>query len=1175
MNMVSKGLGSRTRWVLALVLCIVVLSVSAATPSRTSPHVLAQQSDRFETEKEFARHLLEIETLLDKITDKVGRGVTVAAESRGLLKEKESLLALDPAIHQRFDEREQELISNGLPDVILDRHHTMVDNYEQHFQILIDNLTQIESLSHQGRTVEFFDRVQATREHLKQHKTKDAPRFLSADGLPVQSIKKKAPVLDISAAKPPAGAQAGVAASVPTSPPVAEDLDPTIDVQITQEIIDLAASLDNSPLKIYQHVKDNFQFEPYLGSRKGSRETLLVGSGNDYDLASLLIALLRASNTPSRYIAGTVYMPIDQAMNWLGVQDPATAADLLATAGMEGTSYTDGGGQIVAVTFKHVWVAAHVPYTNYRGIPNDTTGEMWVPLDPSFKSDEYQPAVDIPAEMGFDAEAFLDDYISTFHELSPVELYLQQIEDYVTTNRPDLTYPDDVFRRRTIVPEGLGLLPASRPFVVLSKDAEYAEIPANKRHQIRFHITDDWGSTLLDHTANLPEIASKRVTISYVAATPADQATIDAYGDLYLTPPYLIYLKPVLKVGGVTVAEGGSIGAGTLHYSDMYFLAPDGESNPVPVVHNYITAGTYQGAGIDTFRVGMGIFIPTEDGTVPDTDDLTGEKLYRTAMSYLDRVDRVDQLVDQTMQMVHTTSVSEAIVENVILVWYFFGMPWDWEWRGLIIDADRKIVGPFSVVGDTNDEKQFMILTGVDASISENRIFEDTYDEEAISAVKILELASDQGIPIYDIDSSNIGTILPLLNVSSSVKNYITDAVNNGRVVTIARDEIVVGQWQGTGFIVMDPVTGAAGYIIAGGQNGGATVDIWISLWMYVFTMFRDLCDTNPITADITAPAPNSYWPVQSWWDWFNLKPVFKVTYHICYEGGGTRDVNETYRPHWPYPAGDYTFYAGWGTGATVDFTMFDVEFESPADDCACKDGDSITLHATVNPRVPPGATYNWRKTGTGDGNGIFSEPNAQTTEFYGTTLGELEVKVEVSNANGPVESNSERLTVCSVIPSCGSEPTTEQRSRLEGWFPGLKWCEWRITGGATRMYNCIAWTVDDTTHRYTDLNSVPGTNWIGIDEVYGDNDGVFELIDDLDVFYNALKGYTPTASGVGDAKVMYYSNYHGAKRSNCTDNCGAGAILFESKCGEAERLVHVHDQLNGTSYGTPIRYYK
>lgn len=46
--------------------------------------------------------------------------------------------------------------------------------------------------------------------------------------------------------------------------------------------------------------------------------TLQTKRGNSFDTASLLIGLLRAANIPARYVYGTIQIPADKAMNWVG-----------------------------------------------------------------------------------------------------------------------------------------------------------------------------------------------------------------------------------------------------------------------------------------------------------------------------------------------------------------------------------------------------------------------------------------------------------------------------------------------------------------------------------------------------------------------------------------------------------------------------------------------------------------------------------------------------------------------------------------------------------------------------------------------------------------------------------------------------------------------------------------
>ncbi|MCP4686848.1 MAG: transglutaminase domain-containing protein, partial [Desulfobacterales bacterium] len=276
-----------------------------------------------------------------------------------------------------------------------------------------------------------------------------------------------------------------------------------------------AARLDHSPLKIYTFVRNVIDFELYAGSRKGSLETLRSRAGNDKDIASLLISLLRHSGFASRYVTGMVELPIEATCKWLGVDDPGAAASLLASAGLEGALIVDNN-QPSAIRFRHTWVLAHVPFGNYRGRSSDQTGKVFLPLDASIKQYAITPGMDILDEMGFSTEDFYHEYLSTFHESTPMELFVGRIKDHLAVNHPDLEY-GDILRTRSIGPENLPYLAASLPFRTLRIEREYAEIPVDKRYRIRFMLYHGL-TTFIDYTANLPEIIGRGLTISYEPA---------------------------------------------------------------------------------------------------------------------------------------------------------------------------------------------------------------------------------------------------------------------------------------------------------------------------------------------------------------------------------------------------------------------------------------------------------------------------------------------------------------------------------------------------------------------------------------------------------------------------------------------------------------------------------
>lgn len=95
-----------------------------------------------------------------------------------------------------------------------------------------------------------------------------------------------------------------VVGSAVSMPPYLDGLSPTLETQFHKELADLAKNLEYDPAKIYEWVYKNIEFEDYELSRKGALATYRTRRGNQWDQCSLLIALLRISGVPARYVYG-------------------------------------------------------------------------------------------------------------------------------------------------------------------------------------------------------------------------------------------------------------------------------------------------------------------------------------------------------------------------------------------------------------------------------------------------------------------------------------------------------------------------------------------------------------------------------------------------------------------------------------------------------------------------------------------------------------------------------------------------------------------------------------------------------------------------------------------------------------------------------------------------------
>lgn len=100
---------------------------------------------------------------------------------------------------------------------------------------------------------------------------------------------------------------------------------------LSAEITELARALRYDPKLIYDYVHNHIDYAPYFGSLKGATLAYLDGSGNDFDQASLMIALLleSRSHNPSittvQYVYGTMNMSQDTLADWLGVDNSWSA----------------------------------------------------------------------------------------------------------------------------------------------------------------------------------------------------------------------------------------------------------------------------------------------------------------------------------------------------------------------------------------------------------------------------------------------------------------------------------------------------------------------------------------------------------------------------------------------------------------------------------------------------------------------------------------------------------------------------------------------------------------------------------------------------------------------------------------------------------------------------------
>ncbi|MEO9751330.1 MAG: transglutaminase-like domain-containing protein, partial [Marinobacter sp.] len=387
--------------------------------------------------------------------------------------------------------------------------------------------------------------------------------------------------------------------------PDEEQLASTLDADITPAIEALAEELNHEPVAIYQWVRNNIELIPSYGSIQGSEYTLENRRGNAFDTASLLIALLRASEIPARYAMGTVEIPADQVMNWVGgVRAPGAAGNLLGQGGIPNTAMTRGG-RVDSFRLEHVWVEAWVDFHPSRGADH-RQGDSWIPMDASFKQYDYGDGMALDQEVAFDAQALADtiEQQSTINEEEgwvqgvpggaiedSLEDYRAELEAYIDSQAPDATVGEVLGSKgiKEVIHEQLA---PSLPYQRITRQLTTPELSDSLRWKFKYQLHTDAngykGTELFTIGGPTVGLAGRKLSVSFSPATQEDEDTLAGYlpqpdenGDLdpgelpETLPGYLINLKAEFAVDeDIVVNPDVEVTMGSGLISEMGYWQP-------------------------------------------------------------------------------------------------------------------------------------------------------------------------------------------------------------------------------------------------------------------------------------------------------------------------------------------------------------------------------------------------------------------------------------------------------------------------------------------------------------------------------------------------------------------------------------------------------------------------
>ena len=598
--------------------------------------------------------------------------------------------------------------------------------------------------------------------------------------------------------------------------------------EVGAEIAQLASSLDYDPVKIFYYVRNNVDYEPYLGVMAGPNWTLLQGAGNSFDQALLLSSLLRESGIQTRYVYGEIEVSADDAAKWLRSENATQAANFLASSVIPTTCRIDRSGDVVnIVKNEHMWLEAQLP-----------SESDWIPLDPSFKQYEYVAGLESPLSLTSTSK-LLNETINT-SDYDKTQGWVTNVNGTFAVEKMD-EYANDIFnlilsdselQNRTFT-QVFGYwklqkesppLNHSLPYNVTSSTRS-SVIPEEYYHTARFKLGT------IDYSTPTSDIAGKRITIHFVPATEEDEDYLEQAGGIFGDSPDRVNMKPVLFIEGKSVAEGVPLTLGEqITLSTEFYSA---HRSYISKRDKILTTGGFY-AIVSNFgkvfsslveehvsSLDTTLYKPSTKGTCTK-EEVVGELLYLTGLTYFYEADFLSDAISYPNIRWYRPSPSQVItsLDVFLTTWCYENgtiAKVELELGGMSIDLTHETI---FVSGVNGEEIAFMLSKGMIGSCLEHEIFELLYGIESVSTLKIFEEANNRGLRIYTVTQENVVRTLPVLQLPNNVKNWIREEINAGRIVVVPQQEFLIGNWNGTGWASIDPETGVGEYIIRGGLSG-------------------------------------------------------------------------------------------------------------------------------------------------------------------------------------------------------------------------------------------------------------------------------------------------------------------------------------------------------------------
>jgi uncharacterized membrane protein len=563
----------------------------------------------------------------------------------------------------------------------------------------------------------------------------------------------------------------------------------TTDPYIQQE----AAVLDYNRQNIFNFLETQIGYNSYSGSLRGARGTLWSDAGNALDVASLGVALMRASGIPAQYVGGTLSTAQAQAL--ILSMFPASFQTVGYVPAGTKTSDPANDRQLLSERESHYWLEFN-------------TGSGWVNADP------LMAAVTGGSQIG-------QTYTAATGTFTQIPQSLEQ------TTEVSLTA--EIYSQATAV-LGLGASPF-QDTVVLDQTFDDSAL-VGRPLTIGNFVTQKGIGTIISEVTNTYTpylvIGDEALPDSQLPDAIVGQQYQEVLTNFPLANQILtgLFLNMTTAGAGTTSHTYTATLVDRIGYAARQGLAPAGNLSVDPAGPPIVTP-----YGLTTLNILPGLQSPAAAQLAQERE--TEAIANVTSGGNPSQVVQVQALIDMArVQLATLSGISDqetANLQRVFSAAAYFTVPRITAFSSQFVTTNNHsgIVFSFDLIHDSirviasmGQNLQATLglpyLRGIFDSALEAQLLPAGPGSQNLSAVTLIQQSLRQGIPLAAVNASNM-SLLQSLNLPVEAMARITTAVQNGLTVIVPTQALTVNGTPTTAWYEFNPTTGE---IVAVGQHG-------------------------------------------------------------------------------------------------------------------------------------------------------------------------------------------------------------------------------------------------------------------------------------------------------------------------------------------------------------------